>query len=79
MNKKNGYYFERYLVVFVDILGQKEDLLRMQGIPEDKDEYDYFIETIKKTVGKVNFIRENKKGYELVRPDLISLITKLNL
>ena len=74
MNKKNGYYVERYLVVFVDILGQKEDLLRMQGIPEDKDEYDYFIETIKKTVGKVNFIRDNFTIYFQTlltkRPDL---------
>ncbi len=74
MNKKNDYYFERYLVVFVDILGQKEDLRKMQGIPEDKKELDYFIETIKKTVGKVNFVRDNFTLYfqtlSTKRPDL---------
>lgn len=55
--------FQNYLVVFVDLLGQREALRKITGIPTTEPEKQQFIETAKESIGKVIQIRDTFKRY----------------
>jgi hypothetical protein len=63
VNKKDDLYFEYYLVAFVDILGQQEDLIKMQNLPGNEKQHKRFIEAVKRTVLKVEFVRDSFSLY----------------
>ncbi len=50
--------FEYYLVVYVDVLGQKDILRRIKAIPTNKEEVEEFHDLVKESVGKVELIRD---------------------
>ncbi len=52
-----------YLVAFVDVLGQKEKLLRFKDLPETEKENKEFIETLKETFGTIDGIRSLFETY----------------
>jgi len=50
--------FQHYLVVFVDILGQRRSLREIKELPTNDTEKDGFIKKIQATIGKVNVVRK---------------------
>jgi len=57
------YLFQFYLVVFLDLLGQKESLRRIKILPAGNDGKAEFIDNIKQTLGKVLRIRKNVQHF----------------
>ena len=59
------YVFQNYLIVFFDILGQRESLRKITGIPDSKSEQEKqkFLESIQRSVGKVTKLRGAFKGF----------------
>ena len=55
--------FQHYLIVFIDLLGQKQPLREITKIPENDIENQLFIELVKKSVGNVLHIRESFESY----------------
>jgi hypothetical protein len=49
--------FQHYLVVFLDILGQRSSLRNIRGLPTSETEEAGFIKTLKATIGKVDGLR----------------------
>lgn len=49
--------FQHYLVVFIDILGQRGSLREIKDLPTDFTEREKFIKKIQETIGKVNVVR----------------------
>ncbi len=60
---RDDLLFQNYLVVFVDLLGQREVLRKITGIPTTEPEKQQFIETAKESIGKVIQIRDSFKLY----------------
>ena len=70
--------FQNYLVVFVDLLGQRDALRRITGIPTTEPEKQQFIETAKESIGKVLQIRDAfKQYYDSVNKDISNDISLL--
>ena len=49
--------FQNYLVVFIDILGQRNGLRQIKGLPTNDLEKDVFIKKLQETLGKVDAMR----------------------
>ncbi len=60
---RDNLFFQNYLVVFADLLGQREELRKITGIPTTEPEKQQFIETAKESFGKVIQIRDSFKRY----------------
>ena len=54
---------QHYLVVFLDVLGQRSILRGIKNLPTNEDEEKDFIEKIKKTYGAVTALRQGFKNY----------------
>jgi hypothetical protein len=74
-----SWYFKYYLVVFLDVLGQRESLRKITAIPKNEEDKKKFIELIKASIVKVDSIRTSFKNFfnasitpntELVKPEL---------
>jgi hypothetical protein len=61
--EKDSVTFGYYLVAFVDVLGQKEKLLRFKDLPETEEENKEFIEILKETFGVIDEIRRAFDGF----------------
>ncbi|MFA4828677.1 MAG: hypothetical protein WC855_04030 [Thermodesulfovibrionales bacterium] len=77
---QDNFLFQHYLVIFVDHLGQRENLRKMTGLPTNETEKQQFIE-ITKSILQIIHIRDAFKNYfeaddsympnlTLVRPEL---------
>jgi len=55
--------FKPYLVAYIDILGQKDIIKQITGIPENQEEQDRFINLAKETIGFVDRFRSGFKDY----------------
>ncbi len=55
--------FQEYLVIFFDLLGQREALRKITGIPVSGTEKDQFLELVRKSVGRVLMLRRAFKSY----------------
>lgn len=55
--------FQHYLIVFIDLVGQKETLRKFTKIPTHDNEKQHFIELAKKSVGHVLHLREFFEEY----------------
>ena len=55
--------FQEYLIIFFDLIGQREALRKITGIPVSENEKYQFIELTKKSVGRVLFLRRSFKNY----------------
>jgi hypothetical protein len=55
--------FQHYLIVFLDLLGQRESLRRIQVLPSKENEKDEFIELVKESYGKIHLIRGIFQSY----------------
>jgi len=60
--KNNDLNFQNYLVVYYDLLGQKEALRKIPSLPVSETEEGQFVESVKKSVGKVLTIRRTFKS-----------------
>jgi len=49
--------FQHYLLVFVDILGQRRSLREIKGLPNNDTEKEGFIKKLQETIGKVDALR----------------------
>ena len=49
--------FQHYLLVFVDILGQRRSLREIKGFPNNDTEKEGFIKKLQETIGKVDALR----------------------
>ncbi len=60
MNKTedSGFVAQYYLVIFIDILGQRESLRNIKSLPRENQEKEVFLELLKKTAGKVITLRK---------------------
>jgi len=78
---QDNFLFQHYLVIFVDQLGQRENLRKITGLPTNETEKQQFIEITKKSIGRIIHIRDAFKNYfeaddsympnlTLVRPEL---------
>lgn len=67
MNKPSSdtLIFGHYLVAFVDLLGQREKLKRLDALPSDENgpEYNEFIQNIKDTIGAVQDLQRTAAEY----------------
>lgn len=50
-------FFQQYLVVFLDILGQRKILREIKDLPTTDEEKQDFITKVKETIGKVDVVR----------------------
>ncbi|MGH9425175.1 MAG: hypothetical protein ACRD2L_02560, partial [Terriglobia bacterium] len=55
--------FKQYLVVFVDVLGQRARLRELKGIPSNEKEREEFLRVVKETFGIVQSFRDAFKGF----------------
>jgi hypothetical protein len=57
--------FGHYLVAFVDLLGQREKLRKLDALPRDENglEYREFVQTVKQTVGAVYDLQKTAKQF----------------
>ncbi len=60
---KNDLAFSYYLVVFIDILGQRDVLRKIIGLPTNEKEKEKFIVQIKESLGRVDFLRDLFQKY----------------
>ncbi len=49
--------FQHYLIVFLDILGQRSILREIRDLPTNEEEKEVFLDKIRQTVGKVDRLR----------------------
>jgi len=55
--------FQHYLVVFLDILGQRRGLREIKNLPTNDNEKNRFIKTLQDTYGKVDMLRTAFRNY----------------
>ncbi len=55
---KGDLLFQHYLVVFLDILGQRRILREIKNLPTNEKEKDSFISNLKQAIGKVDKVRD---------------------
>lgn len=60
---RDNLFFQNYLVIFADHLGQREALRKITGIPTTEPDKQKFIEAAKESIGKVLQIRDSFKIY----------------
>lgn len=60
---KDNLTFSYYLVVFIDLLGQREALRKITSLPTIDSEKQEFIRLIKESLGCVDFVRELFQNY----------------
>lgn len=69
--------FQRYLVVFIDILGQRGTLREIKDLPTKDAEKDGFIKKLQETIGKVDKVRRAFRDFfeaaksQMPDPDLV--------
>jgi hypothetical protein len=56
-------FFQYYLVVFLDLLGQRESIRKITSLPNQENEKEKFIELVKNSLGKVKLIRDAFQTY----------------
>jgi hypothetical protein len=61
--KKYAETLEYYLVAFFDVLGQRERLRELRGLPRTRDEYSNSAEILRATVGSVLNLRDYFRRY----------------
>lgn len=54
---KSDLVFQHYLIVFLDILGQRSILREIKDLPTNDNEKGIFLDKIRKTIGKVDKLR----------------------
>lgn len=64
-SKSDTLTFGHYLVAFVDLLGQREKLRRLNALPLDENgaEYQEFVQIVKDTVGAVHDLQKTASNY----------------
>lgn len=62
-SKKDGLIFQEYLIIFFDLIGQREALRKITGIPVSESEKEKFLELVRKSVGRVLMLRRAFKDY----------------
>ncbi len=62
-SKNNDLIFQEYLVIFFDLVGQREALRKITGIPVSDSEKGPFLELVKESVGRVLMLRRAFKNY----------------
>ena len=55
--------FQNYLVIFIDILGQRNSLRQIKRLPTNEEENEKFISGVKETLGKVESLRGSFEKY----------------
>ena len=60
---EDNLLFQHYLVVFLDQLGQRKALREITGLPTNDHEKQSFLESMKKSVGRVLTLRDSFKNY----------------
>lgn len=57
--------FGHYLVAFVDLLGQRDQLRKLNALPSDESgpEYSEFLQTVKQTIGAVHDLQLTAKQF----------------
>jgi hypothetical protein len=60
---KNDLIFQDYLIVFLDILGQRSILREIKDLPTNDVEKEIFLDKIRKTIGKVDALRNAFRTY----------------
>lgn len=62
---KEKLIFGHYLVAFVDLLGQRERLRKLNALPKDEDgpEYLEFVQIVKDTIGAVDDLQESASKF----------------
>jgi hypothetical protein len=65
LHKNDTLIFGHYLVAFVDLLGQREKLRKLDALPSNKDgpEYQEFVQIVKDTVGAVEDLQRTAYEY----------------
>jgi hypothetical protein len=61
--KEEKLLFQNYLIIFLDVLGQRKALREIKTIPKDESEKKIFIKKLKNTIGRVDFLRDAFKNY----------------
>jgi hypothetical protein len=54
---KSALLFQNYLIVFLDILGQRNILREIKDLPTNDNDKEIFLDKIRKTIGKVHKLR----------------------
>jgi hypothetical protein len=62
-SKKDDLIFQEYLIIFFDLIGQREALRKITGIPVSESEKEQFLELVRKSVGRVLMLRRAFKNY----------------
>lgn len=57
------YYFTDYLIVYFDVLGQRESLRRIKQIPTAEDEQKEFLGLVRDSLGKVLALRDGFSNF----------------
>lgn len=57
------YQFQNYVVAFVDILGQREQLRKLKSFPENKEEIQWSIQIMQRTAGRSLKVREGLETF----------------
>ena len=55
--------FQNYLVIFFDLIGQREALRKITGIPLNEKEMDPFVESVRDSIGNVLLLRKAFKDF----------------
>jgi hypothetical protein len=55
--QRDTLLFQNYLVIFLDIMGQRRSLRSIRDLPTDESEKADFIKVLKETIGKVDALR----------------------
>jgi len=63
LSKKDDLIFQEYLIIFFDLIGQREALRKITGIPVSESEKEQFLELVRKSVGRVLMLRHAFKNY----------------
>ena len=61
--KKSDLVFQYYLIIFLDILGQRSILREINDLPTNDNEKEIFLDKIRKTIGKVDKLRYAFQNY----------------
>ncbi len=60
---RNDFFFQHYLIVFCDHLGQRQKLRKLTGIPTTEEDQKKFIELTRESIGRVIQLRDTFKDY----------------
>jgi len=60
---QDNFYFTDYLIVYFDVLGQRESLRRIKQIPIAEDEQKEFLDLVRDSLGKVLALRDGFSNF----------------